>query len=126
MVAKKNILSQWCGRELTHNKWCEKNVFHIYLRPFSTFHITDTGEMQVNNKCNLYGCISLRLPLIKDALNPKLNPTMAVCRFWNHFQTELPLHRPDWEKFLQQQQTSRQEPDVPETEPHRQSYCVSS
>lgn len=48
---------------------------------------------------------------------------VSVCRFWNHFQTELPVHRPDWDQFLQQE-ASTQEPDTPQDEAQKWSLCV--
>uniref|UniRef100_A0A0S7EVL4 CMAH n=2 Tax=Poeciliopsis prolifica TaxID=188132 RepID=A0A0S7EVL4_9TELE len=30
------------------------------------------------------------------------DPDIYHHKFWNHFQTQLPLHRPDWDQFLQQ------------------------
>ncbi|KAF7660197.1 hypothetical protein LDENG_00286600 [Lucifuga dentata] len=39
-------------------------------------------------------------------------------KFWNHFQIELPLTRPDWDQFLQQETDALQE------EPKEGSYCV--
>lgn len=40
------------------------------------------------------------------------DPDVYHHKFWNHFQTGLPLHRPDWDRFLQQE-TSIQELDFP-------------
>lgn len=44
-------------------------------------------------------------------------------KFWNHFQTELPVCGPDWDQFLQEV-TSNQEPEVPLEEPAIWNYCV--
>ncbi|KAM9315119.1 LOW QUALITY PROTEIN: cytidine monophosphate-N-acetylneuraminic acid hydroxylase-like [Pholidichthys leucotaenia] len=30
------------------------------------------------------------------------DPDIYHHKFWNHFQTELPVHKPDWERFLQE------------------------
>ncbi|XP_034528985.1 cytidine monophosphate-N-acetylneuraminic acid hydroxylase isoform X1 [Notolabrus celidotus] len=46
------------------------------------------------------------------------DPDIYHHKFWNHFQTELPLRRPDWDQFLQQV--------PPVEEPETQSDCVLS
>ncbi|KAI3366493.1 hypothetical protein L3Q82_000633 [Scortum barcoo] len=53
------------------------------------------------------------------------DPDIYHHKFWNHFQTKLPLHKPDWDQFLQQH-TTTQEPDAPQEEPGRWSYCIES
>ncbi|XP_068611499.1 cytidine monophosphate-N-acetylneuraminic acid hydroxylase [Brachionichthys hirsutus] len=51
------------------------------------------------------------------------HPDIYHHRFWNHFQTKLPVHRPDWDQFLQQEE-SIQQPDAQQKEPNKWSYCV--
>lgn len=81
-------------------------------------------EMEVNNKYNVYCCfVIIVMPTYCKC--PKPWYVLSVSRFWNHFQTELPVRRPDWDQFLQQQ-TSIQEPDSPQEEPEKLSYCVVS
>lgn len=41
------------------------------------------------------------------------DPDIYHHRFWNHFQTELPVHGPDWDQFLLQE-TSIQQPRAPQ------------
>nr|XP_040028575.1 cytidine monophosphate-N-acetylneuraminic acid hydroxylase-like [Gasterosteus aculeatus aculeatus] len=38
------------------------------------------------------------------------DPDVYHHKFWNHFQTQLPVRRPDWDQFLQE--ISLQEPDT--------------
>ncbi|XP_049423384.1 cytidine monophosphate-N-acetylneuraminic acid hydroxylase [Epinephelus fuscoguttatus] len=51
------------------------------------------------------------------------DPDIYHHKFWNHFQTELPVRRPDWNQFLQQE-TSIQEPNTQQEKPKKWSYCV--
>uniref|UniRef100_A0A3Q3W8R9 Cytidine monophosphate-N-acetylneuraminic acid hydroxylase n=1 Tax=Mola mola TaxID=94237 RepID=A0A3Q3W8R9_MOLML len=53
------------------------------------------------------------------------DPDIYHHRFWNHFQIELPLHKPDWDQFLQQQ-TSIKEPDTSKEDLDIWNYCVVS
>lgn len=51
------------------------------------------------------------------------DPDIYHHKFWNHFQTELPVCRPDWDKFLEQAPPI-QELDTPQDEPQIWNYCA--
>ncbi|KAM3859260.1 cytidine monophosphate-N-acetylneuraminic acid hydroxylase [Diretmus argenteus] len=51
------------------------------------------------------------------------DPDIYHHKFWNHFQAELPVTRPDWDQFLQQV-TPVQEPDTPGENENEGRGCV--